>query len=339
MKTRLLPAFISLSALFLISARPVTALPAQNSMEQLEALLPAGLQTPTAHLPPLRAAPEADASAAYNAFFENADAAFDSRAVERLKSYKVIFVPGFLSDVDYAQFHIPGLKAKQYFDEQMGWLKGLGADFERLTMKSESSVKENSAIVAAAIRASDKPVLLIAHSKGGLDALDALISEPTLRAKVRGFVALQSPFFGSPVADYVSSNNHLNNLAVKTLLRLGGNKESMVNLTCADRKPYMTANAAAIAEVTGAVPMLAMATWKDPVDGKFDTSLKPIRDFMYEKGIQNDGLVPADSAVLPGAALIRAGGLDHLVTVRPSRTINLDRIKFTKALLLTLFSR
>ena len=90
---------------------------------------------------------------------------------------------------------------------------------------------------------------------------------------------------------------------------------------------------------SAAVPVIAVATLKDPVDGKWDTNMKPFRDAMYERGTRNDGLVPVDSAVLPGAAIVRLEGLDHGVTIRASKTIPLDRVKFSKALLLTLFAK
>ena len=214
-----------------------------------------------------------------------------------------------------------------------------GIEYERLSMKSESSVQINGAIIAAAIKASDKPVIIIGHSKGGLDTIEALMADRSLLPKVRGVITLQSPFFGSPLADYVNTYSFLNSFAVKLLLKMGGNKESMLNLTEKDRKQYMADNAGAIAEITSAVPVVSVATFKDPVDGKWDTNLKPLRDKMFEHGIHSDGVVPVESAVLPGADIVKLEGFDHGVSVRPSNLIALDRVKFTKALLLTIFAK
>ncbi|MCX5784154.1 MAG: hypothetical protein NTX59_00540 [Elusimicrobia bacterium] len=313
-----------------------TALDALNTMAQT-----APEAAPLPVQPVFITAPGTEVTGEYINFFENADARFDAAVVKKLKKYKVIFVPGFLSDVDPSQLHIPGiaLKSAQHFEEQMKWLQASGMEYERLSMTSESSVKANSAIVSTAIRASSRPVILIGHSKGGLDTLEALISDRGLLKKVKGFVSLQSPFFGSPVADYVISNNNLNNLAATLLLSMGGNRDSMVNLTCADRKPYMAANAAAIADITATIPVIAVATWKDPVPGQVDTALEPVRDLLLVQGMRNDGVVPVDSALLPGANFVKLSGLDHGVTVSPSSYINFDRVKFIKALLLTLFNR
>jgi len=326
----------------LLIAAPGFAFAGQTALDGLKAMAQTAPEAAPLTVPPVfRNTSGAEVTDEYKDFFKNADARFDAQAVEKLQKYKIIFVPGFLSDVDPSQLPIPGvaLKPPRHFEEQMNWLEASGVDHERLSMTSESSVKENSSIVSAAIRASSRPVILIGHSKGGLDALEALISDRSLLEKVRGFVTLQSPFFGSPVADYVTSNSNLYDLASGVLFAMGGNKDSMINLTCADRKPYMAANAATIAEITAAIPVISVATWKDSVHGQVDTTLEPVRDLLLVQGIRSDGVVPVDSALLPGADLIKLSGLDHGVTVSPSRYISFDRVRFFKALLLTLFNR
>ncbi len=291
-------------------------------------------------LPPETSVPGTDVTAGYDSALAAASSSSDAVYAGLLKDYKVIFVPGFLSDFDPATIHIPGVtfQHKIYFDEQLAWLKRLGVETSRLSMKSEDSVAQNAPAVEAAIRSSDKPVILIAHSKGGLDTLEALLSDRALLSKVRGLITLQSPFSGTPVADYVVAHTTLDDIAVDLLLKLGGNKESMINMTTDNRVPYMEANSAGVAAVEAAVPVLSVATWKDPVPGKFDTKLKPVRDFLLRRGLRNDGLVPVSSALLPGSYYIKIPGLDHTVTVRPSNYIPLDRVAMTKALLREFFS-
>jgi PAS domain S-box-containing protein len=55
--------------------------------------------------------------------------------------------------------------------------------------------------------------VLVAHSKGGLEALAALL-DPEAAARCAAFVAFQSPFFGSPVADAVAGRRVLRGLAL-----------------------------------------------------------------------------------------------------------------------------
>ncbi len=331
-------------ALASFSLNAHSAGPASNgaSLNQLLAEAPAA---PQAALIPAQPAPvtisSREVTGVYQNFFQSADAQFDAAAADRLRAYTVLLVPGFLSDVNPSQFHLSFLSpvSDGYFEDQMKWLKELGVEHQRLVLQSESSVQTNAAVISAAIKASDKPVLIIGHSKGGLDTLEALRADKTLLAKVRGVITLQSPFYGSPVAEYVNSHSILSDQAIKLLLKMGGTKESMVNLSETDRKKYMADNAAGIAEITAAIPVISVATFKNPVHHQWDTNLKFFRDAMLDHGIVNDGLVPVDSAALPGADLVKLEGLDHSVTVRVSKNIPLDRTKFTKALLLTLFSK
>lgn len=311
------------------------------SLNQLTSEAPAAAVTAPLPVQPAPAAVTREVTAQYKAFYDSAEARFDGEATAKLNDYKVILVPGFLSDVDPNQFHLSFMAppAKRYFEDQIAMLKSLGITHERLVLKSQSSVQVNAVIISAAIKASDKPVILIGHSKGGLDILETLRADRSLLAKVRGVITLQSPFYGSPVAEYVNTHSLLTDQAVSLLLSMGGNKESMENLTVTGRKQYMADNAAAIAEITAAVPVISLTTFKDPVHHKWDTNMKPFRDEMYEHGIQSDGLVPVDSAILPGADFVKLDGLDHGVTIRPSKTIELDRVRFTKALLLTLFAK
>ena len=313
-----------------------------GSMEQLKDETPSVVE-------PLPAAPAApvgivgtDVTAEYDAAFERAGTA-DAEAEKRLKAYKFILVPGLFSNLDKSKLPLakkhPAEKPKPHFAEQIAWLKSFGAEYEMLSMKSESSVQVNAEIVSAAIKASDKPVMIVASSKGGLDTLEALVEEKELTPKVRGIVMCQIPFLGTPVADYVIRNRGLDTLLTRFLLHMGGSIDSMVNLTSADRKAYMAANSAAITAIIGAVPIISVATWKDPDGDNPDTKLKPLRNAMLKQGLKNDGLVPVASAILPGTDYIKLPGLDHGATIKLTKNISFDRARFAKAVFSMLLSR
>ena len=96
-------------------------------------------------------------------------------------------------------------------------------------------------MISAAVEASPLPVIIIGHSKGGLDTLEALITNRALLKKVRGVVTIQTPFSGTPVADYMSSQNVLRKIAIKLLYKLGGAEEVMKQLGTVERKSYLLA--------------------------------------------------------------------------------------------------
>ena len=99
-----------------------------------------------------------------------------------------------------------------YMWAQQDWLRAMGAAPEVVRVPTAASVAANAARLRAALVGSERPALVIAHSKGGLEALAALL-DPAAAARCAGFVAFQSPFAGSPVADAVSGSRALHGLA------------------------------------------------------------------------------------------------------------------------------
>jgi hypothetical protein len=86
--------------------------------------------------------------------------------------------------------------------------------------------------------------------------------------------------------------------------------------------------------------MISFASWKDEEHNKIDTLLELPRDYMLSRGLNNDGLVPVESAVLPGSDYIKLRGVDHIVPVMAADTVlKFDRRRFTKTLLLMILSR
>jgi hypothetical protein len=265
------------------------------------------------------AAMGADLTRAYlNAY--NDPCAFGSAHVKLLRAHNVLLVPGYLGDL-----------YPQYFADQLQWLATLGA------ISSGERVEINAAAIAAAIRDSAKPVILITHSKGSVDALEALLTEPGLRARVRGWISLQGAFFGSPVADKLLDGSLVNPLIAGVALALfGGTRESAQGLTTSASRQFYQARVAAIATLLREVPAVAFASAVDRAPGAEPvTSLEIPHELMARDGIRSDGLIPLEAAVLPGMDFVRVSGIDHIAPVMPAR-LRLDRVRMTKALLLAL---
>ena len=252
--------------------------------------------------------------------------AFGTAHAEVMRKYKVLLVPGYFSDVDPA-----------YFADQLRWLSSIGVQHERVAVKSRQSVALNAPIVAAAIRDSAKPVILITHSKGSVDALEALRAEPALQTKVKGWVSLQGAFFGSPVADMLLNGSLLDPMVSTTILGFfGGTKESAQGLTTGASLAYYRKHTAAIGMLVRDVPAIAFASALDGAPGTHTQTLLEIPlKLMWFAGIRSDGLVPIDAAVLPGMDFVKVLGVDHIAPVMPALQ-RYDRVRMTKALLLAL---
>jgi hypothetical protein len=99
--------------------------------------------------------------------------------------HEFLLVPGFMWDF-----------TPRMFGPNIAELRSMGIRTRLVRVHSLGEVKRNARIVAAAIERSPKKVVLITHSKGGLDAMQALADRPDLVEKVAAFVAIQTPFDG-----------------------------------------------------------------------------------------------------------------------------------------------
>jgi pimeloyl-ACP methyl ester carboxylesterase len=264
------------------------------------------------------------------------------KELTELRKCKVLLVRGFMTGgyVDPIQIFGRPVTIGRYFNDQKEELARLGVEFAMADIDSVMPPAHNAAKVAKEIQASEKPVIIISHSDGGMYALQALVENPALAAKVRGFISLQAPFAGSPVADYVRGNKLLSSAMAKTLGHFGGTMEALESLTPARRGSFRNANRGAIGGIVAKVNVISFASWKEEKHSRFDTLLEISRDFMLERGIQNDGLVPVDSAILPGSDFIKVEGIDHIVPVMSADMVmKFDRKIFTRTLLSVLLSK
>ena len=144
----------------------------------------------------------------------------------------------------------------QTFDSLKAHYSGLGVDFVEIPASSgfntQQSVAANGVAIANYLGGlTNKRVTILTHSKGGLDTLEALLENPDLwGTTVTGWVALQAPFHGSPIADNVPSA-----LAGHLLTAFGGDQQALLDLRTSIRGPYMADRAADIAALAGAIPV------------------------------------------------------------------------------------
>jgi hypothetical protein len=238
----------------------------------------------------------------------------DAALAARLAGHRVLLCNGLLGEV------IAGLRL-DYMSGQLDWLKRMGVAAARVPLPTAAPVAENAARIAAAILAEPSPVLLVAHSKGGLEALAALLL-PGTAARCRGFLALQSPFHGSPVADAALDIGPLRDFAHHALrLARLGDGQGLADLTRPVREAWMREHAGGIATLAATVPMASLATALEPDPGWSDRPYLPLARWMEGKGAgPNDGLVPVASTILPGARHgVFAGGHRALIADGPGR--------------------
>jgi len=281
-----------------------------------------------------------DLTGDFNLIWSGAGLMPGEREIAELRKCKVLLVRGFMTGGYVTSTNFLGMRMGAYFQDQMKVLKAIGVDYEISDIDSVMSPAHNAAKVAREIEASDKPVIIISHSDGGMYVIEALMKNRGLLSKVRGFISLQTPFRGSPVADYVRENSILMGFMSKLLRHFGGTVDSLFSLGSEERNRFQDSNQAAIREIIAKVKIISFASWKAEEKHKMDTMLEIPRDFMLKSGIASDGLVPVESAILPGSDYVAIFGIDHIVSVMNNDSVlKCDRARLTRTLLLMILSK
>lgn len=214
---------------------------------------------------------------------------------------------------------VPGLFASYYplyYDDVRREFGARGVDcrISRL-VDGEGTVDNNAAALAHEIESiheeTGKRVIVFGHSKGGVDAGAALaVYDERLRGKVRGFIAVQSPYGGSPIATDLLSEPLLESVTV--LL------ERLVNAPKGDGPRLVRP----IKDLTYASRRAFLA--RHPLPAHYDvvsftTTTKSAAAGLYpaasyissrygdsERGLDSDGLVARCDAQIPNAVVVNA---------------------------------
>jgi hypothetical protein len=233
----------------------------------------------------------------------------------------ILVVPGLSTNL-WNQYGVP------YLDENLGALKARGFEARRLAINTEESIAVNAAAIAAEVRvevARGKKVLLIAHSKGGADTITAL-ADPRNRdllPHVRGLMAIQPVYGGSPIADIVGTHSLIQAAVDQFFERVlpvinrvddEGSRDAVRDLRSATRQGLLRRHPYPVDRVPTVVVRSSFsgrAMWK-----KRHVLRKPLWVFQRYlekvKKIQSDGMVRLEWQRVPGAAReITLQDMDH----------------------------
>ncbi len=284
-----------------------------------------------------------DLSPLFYSYLKASESPLTPEDLKELQKFKVIIVPGFLSDVG------SGFKSKvskmlpwlfKNKDPQAEWLKSNGIIYEHVDIESEASPAVNAPAIQRAIEQSDRPVLLLSHSKGGLDILEALVHDLGLLKKVHGWIPIQAPFYGTPVSDVWTQKPEYRKTADRILKSLGGSVESLLSMRMQDRLLYMQRFAPQIAEVAATIPIVSFGGHAHEVKGRWDTVFEPyFRDQLEAARIESDGIVPWRNTILPEGSFVVGQGVDHLMPIGSIDFTSFDRVRFLQSMLKVLIHK
>jgi len=207
-----------------------------------------------------------------------------------------------------------------YMATQVAWLKHeIGAEVAVIRLATSAAVADNAERIAAALLRDGRPAVVVAHSKGGLETLAALMDRRAAR-RCAAVIAIQSPFFGSPVADVLVAAAPLRATVAGSLRLLGtGSGVGLRDLTTAARLAWMERHAAEVARLLESIPIICCATELTGTTVGPDRRYLALARWIERQGFgPNDGMVSVRSALLPGARHLVLGG-GHRGTVSKGR--------------------
>ncbi|XP_057980894.1 uncharacterized protein LOC131166396 [Malania oleifera] len=249
---------------------------------------------------------------------------------------------------------VPGLFSNHgplYFVSTKLSFSKMGLTCHIAKIHSEASVEKNAREIKDYIEeiywGSNKRILLLGHSKGGVDAAAALsMYWPDLKDKVAGLALVQSPYGGSPIAsdilregqlgDYVNLRKLMEILICKVIK---GELQALEDLTYEKRKEFLrkhslprelpvvsfhteasitpavlaTLSHVAHAELPMVAPLSSGEPTKFPVVIPLSAVMAACAQLLQVRyGEKSDGLVTCRDAEVPGSVVVRPQRkLDH----------------------------
>ena len=139
--------------------------------------------------------------------------------------YKIIFLRGFLADL------VP-----LYFENVFVKLFFFNFRMKKPNMDFEASIKQNAFFINNYFsKLKNKNLLVICHSKGCLDLLDATIYYPKIKKYIKGIIMMNCPIAGSIIASDLLSNNFIDD---KNIIK----KKTLYDLSFRGRMKFFKSN-------------------------------------------------------------------------------------------------
>jgi len=220
-----------------------------------------------------------------------------------IQNFVVLFVPGLYSG------KIPGnTQALEVFDDRMKKLEEQGLTAYRVQVPTDAGVIANSNIIASAVqdihRTTNKSVVLVGHSKGAVDISVAITLYPQIRAHIKCFISMQSPFFGAGVATDLQTGNR--KTVVDAMIReiLHCDPIALYDTTKEARQKFLLEHPYPKEEV----PTLSFVSTAENLDRSF---LSFLYKYVKTRHGENDGLVGMNDGIIPGSDFVLISGMSH----------------------------
>ena len=261
-------------------------------------------------------------------FYSNKQKLNDTEVAE-LKNSHILFIPGIFSKFIH-------LFIGNYFHPQIKFLESHGITNYSILWSTELSCEAMSEKIKVVADAHEK-ILVVTHSKGGIDFLTFLVNNPTYKSKLRGWLCMQAPIQGSPFADFLFSYKIIRYPLYVPVLLFGGECRALEQLTSKYRKKFMKENNEQIDNILAQKNIIFLATSVELKSSPYAIPLLLGNIFYKNKNLMSDGLVAYQDAGI-NRVDISIHGVDHGTTVLPAKQNAFSNYKASRACFRTLLA-
>ncbi|GHG68320.1 lipase [Comamonas sp. JC664] len=215
---------------------------------------------------------------------------------DEARHHQYVLVRGMLGD------ELPG-----YLLDNVQRLERRGLSVREAAVDTEGLLTDNVAVLREALLDAEhfgRTVVLVGHSKGGVECTATLALYPELRHVVRAVVTLQAPYGGSSIAHDLATTPELRRVIDFAFpLLFHGVSRSVEELSYFQRQAFIQRHP----YPTG-IPTVSLASSRL----SRRSTLYPLQRYLHERyGYQADGMVTAVDAEVPGARMVRLDDMDH----------------------------
>lgn len=242
--------------------------------------------------------------------------------IAELSTCHIIFIPSIFSKFIH-------LFVGKYFKPQTRFLKKHNLKNYSVLWSTELSCESMGKKIKSIADKHEK-IMVITHSKGGIDFLTFMVDHPQYSHKLKGWLCLQAPIWGSKFADLLYSFLPMRYVFYFFVLLYGGEKKSVIQLTTKYRTDFIAKNKFEIEKILKRKDIIFIASSNKNKNSAYGIPLLLGNIYYHTNNTPADGLVALEDAAI-GQVHIELSDVDHASTVLPSKQKNFSNLKASSA--------